>query len=286
MESPGQWAGGFRAWDAHGVYMATGRGATAGRVLQVPAERLAELADDWFPLGAHLLRGLVHTARNIESMARQREALVALGTLAAGLAHEINNPASAATRAVDALETTCDSLLSSLGRLAEQLMISAAQFVALDKLRREIDPAAREHRPAGRRRPGRCAVRVAGRTRRRARLGGRATAGCRGHRVGWCERAAPCSIGAALDAGLEWVASSLSTATLLSEVKESTRRISDLVAAVRSYSQLDRAALQETDLTEGIESTLVMLAHKLEAGSPWCATTVPAYLASRRSPAS
>ncbi len=55
-------------------------------------------------------------------------------------------------------------------------------------------------------------------------------------------------------------------ATLLSEAKESIRRISDLVAAVRSYSQLDRASLQQTDLAEGLESTLVMLAHKLQGG--------------------
>ena len=60
----------------------------------MPAERLRDLANAWFPFGVHFIGGLVHTVRNIESMARQREALVALGTLAAGLAHEINNPLS------------------------------------------------------------------------------------------------------------------------------------------------------------------------------------------------
>ena len=99
MESPGQWAGGFRAWDPSGVYLATGRATSAGRMLRVPATALRELADRWFPFGVHFIRGLVGTVRNIESVARQREALVALGTLAAGFAHEINNPASAATRA-------------------------------------------------------------------------------------------------------------------------------------------------------------------------------------------
>ena len=57
MESPGQWAGGFRAWDQHGVYLATGRATSAGRVLRVPATALRELADSWFPFGVHLIRG-------------------------------------------------------------------------------------------------------------------------------------------------------------------------------------------------------------------------------------
>src|SRR5215213_4819330 len=107
MDVPGRWAGGFRAWDEHGVYLATGRGAAAGRVLRVPSRVLRERSEAWFPFGGHLIQGLYHTARSIESTARQRESLITLGTLAAGLAHELNNPASAATRAVDALETAC-----------------------------------------------------------------------------------------------------------------------------------------------------------------------------------
>jgi signal transduction histidine kinase len=62
------------------------------------------------------------------------------------------------------------------------------------------------------------------------------------------------------------VASTLSVATLLGEVKESTRRISELVAAVRSYSQLDRASMQQLEVTDGLDSTLAMLGHKLGGG--------------------
>ena len=78
LDVPGRWAGGFRAWDEHGVYLATGRGSTSGRVLRVPAEVLRERTNAWFPLGGHLIRGLYGTARSIESTARQRESLVTL----------------------------------------------------------------------------------------------------------------------------------------------------------------------------------------------------------------
>ncbi|HEY0619030.1 MAG TPA: hypothetical protein VGD15_15620, partial [Kribbella sp.] len=146
MDVPGRWAGGFRAWDENGVYLATGRGVVEGRVLRVPAEVLRERSKAWFPFAGHLIEGVYGTARRIEATVRQRESLVTLGTLAAGLAHEINNPAAAATRAVGALESSCQTLLSSLGRLA-QGEISAAQFTALDGLRREIKPRAADVDP-------------------------------------------------------------------------------------------------------------------------------------------
>jgi signal transduction histidine kinase len=84
--------------------------------------------------------------------------------------------------------------------------------------------------------------------------------------IPWCERAAEVLEGATLEPGLEWVVSSLSTSALLSEVKESTGRVSSLVAAMKSYSQVDRATQQIIDITEGIQSTLVMLGHKLRGG--------------------
>ena len=265
MDTPGRWAGGFRAWDEHGVYLATGRGVGPGRVLRVSAEALRERTNAWFPLGGHLIKGLYGTARTIESTVRQRESLVTLGTLAAGLAHEINNPAAAATRAVDALEGACQTLLTSLGGLAAN-EISALQFNALDALRRELEPRA----------AALDALEVAdqeealsswladhGVEREWMIATPLATAGVD---LAWCEQAATVLEGPSLEPGLEWVASTLSVATLLSEVKESTRRVSELVAAVRSYSQMDRASLQRVDVTDGLESTLVMLGHKLRGG--------------------
>src|ERR1700759_2566499 len=110
---------------------------TPGRVLRVPAEVLRERMAAWFLLGGHLIEGLYRTARSIEATARQRQSLVTLGTLAAGLAHEINNPAAAAVRAVDELEDACQALLACVSRLAAH-QVSAQQFDALDMLRQEV----------------------------------------------------------------------------------------------------------------------------------------------------
>jgi signal transduction histidine kinase len=226
---------------------------------------LRERFNAWFPFGRHLIEGLYHTARSIESTARQRASLITLGTLAAGLAHEINNPAAAVTRAADALEAACQTLLSSLSQLATD-NISARQFAALDTLRREISPEVAVPDPlalADLEDALSSWLTSRGIAREWMIASPLAAAGVD---LGWCERAATVLPGPALQPGLEWVASTLSAATLLSEIKESSRRISELVTAISSYSQMDRASMQHIDVTEGLESTLVMFGHKLGGG--------------------
>jgi signal transduction histidine kinase len=264
MDVPGRWAGGFRAWDDNGIYLATGRGSTPGRLLRLDAPHLRELVNRWFPLAGHLIGGLHHTARSIESTVRQRDALVTLGTLAAGLAHEINNPAAAASRTVAELGQSCDALLEALTRLARD-DISAAQFHALDELRRSavapdtidaLDLADRESDLATW--LERHGVPDAWGIASQLVSGGIDTA--------WCDRAQEALGDSALTPGLEWVSATMSSKTLLTELQDAVRRISDLVAAVRAYSQMDRASAQRVDVRDGLESTVTMLGHKLKGG--------------------
>jgi signal transduction histidine kinase len=266
MSAPGQWAGGFAAWDPHALYFATGRAAERSRVLQVPSDELRRLGDDWFAFGVHFIRGLVDTVRRVEANARQREALVALGTLAAGLAHEINNPAAAASRAVDSLQRTSEALVSSLAQLGSYC-ISAAQFAEIDALRQAVDPPEPGTDPlAAADREDELSVWLSHHDVEEEWLLAPVLAAA-GLDTAWCDRVAKVLGPGPLAPAIEWVAHSLTMNALLLEVKDATARVSGLVGAVRSYSQLDRAAAQRIDVTEGLESTLVMLAYKLRGVS-------------------
>ena len=261
------WAGGFRAWNDESSYLATARGAGSGRMFRVPSPALGELARAWFPFGVHLIEGFFQTVRSMDTLSRQRESLIALGALAAGLAHEINNPASAtaprrrrvaghvrhaavvAGRPRRALahrpssssrSTRFDARSTRRLRVVDPLALADREEALADWLDahgvdgRVAHRARRSRRPASTR-----LVRARRRSPRRAARSSPASSGSPARsRRGRCSR----------------------------EMKESTRRISALVDAVKSYSQLDRASLQLIDVTEGIESTLVMLGHKLGDG--------------------
>ncbi|MDW3213157.1 MAG: ATP-binding protein [Ilumatobacteraceae bacterium] len=268
MSTPGQWAGGLTAWgevDGHSAYRASARATAAGRCLVVPSDQLSELVGRWAPFAKHMITGVYQTIRGIDALARERESLVALGTLAAGLAHEINNPAAASLRSVEALSGTGEHMLSSLVALAEHGII-AGQFLELDRLRLAL----------GRTETATSAATALAVADREETLG--SWMDVRSIPLAWRMAPVLASAGAdeewleqvestvgtpALDAALRWISSTFGAAALMDELRDAISRISHLVEDVKTYSQLDRAEVQMIDITSGIESTLVMLGPKL-----------------------
>lgn len=156
-------------------------------------------------------------------------------------------------------------LLSALRHLANE-DITAAQFTALDASREELGDVTPRLSPlAMADREEEILAWLEAQGVERAHLVGPALA-AGGADVAWCERVRLTVPNAALGPALEWVAASLTTRLLLAEVGEATGRISALVSAVKSYSQMDRASQQLTDVRDGIESTVVMLGHMLREG--------------------
>ena len=82
------------------------------------ADQFAELMTDWFPMAVHLLEGLFFGIRNTQEAIGQRERLLALGALSAGLTHELNNPAAAAVRATPTLRERIVTLRHKLPAVA------------------------------------------------------------------------------------------------------------------------------------------------------------------------
>jgi signal transduction histidine kinase len=270
-DSPGVYSGAVQFYlgdQVDQVYPATVRAVTDCTFLALPAVEFAAVFRRWYPMAVHLLQGLFLGIRNSEELVGQRERLLALGKLSAGLTHELNNPAAAAARATAALRERVAGMRHKLALLSEgtidgeqlrRLTELQERFVArigttgelsaLDRSDREdeLTDWLDDHGLA--RSWELAAVFVPA-----------------GLDLECLEQVADAVDDGFLEPALRWLSYTVETEMLIGEVLESTSRISHLVAAAKQYSQMDRSPHQMTDLREGLDATLVVLSAKIPPG--------------------
>ena len=205
-----------------------------------------------------------------KSVSQQHAKLISLGTMAAGLAHELNNPAAAVGRSAQEAREVFRESSSRAVRLGA-LKMNPQELAFVADLPAEVARQA-ESAPA---------LDSLGQSDREDEVA--IWLEERGVEEAW--ELSPTLVGAGLDVEwledlsghlpdegslgevLAWLASEITGDELLREIRQASARISELVGAVKSYSHMDKASQKEVDVNEGLESTLVMLGHKLKKGN-------------------
>lgn len=248
---------------------ATVRAACPSQVLKIKRDTFNQLILGNPSTALELLRTAVTRLRNTEAMLNQRERLASLGTLAAGLAHELNNPAAAAHRSAGQLRQMINTWLNSRIGLESLNLEPRLNEVVVNQLRASI--ATHDHTALS--------VDPLERSDRESEM--EAWLEKHGMQDAW--EYAPSLVAfdwrptglEAWDADFEpqqvpvilrWLSTGYSVHILLDEILHSTERVSEIVAAVKSYTYLDEAPRKEIDIHEGLESTLVILKHKIKQG--------------------
>jgi signal transduction histidine kinase len=248
-------------------YVGTGYAITRLRVATIHRTWFAEMLLEIPQLSQRLVSIMADRIRERVRMEEQREKLRALGKLAAGLAHELNNPASAAQRSAYDLQQWIQMLRDSNQSLAE-CGLDATQFKCLLDVERDV---LRTAKPLG--------MDAIERSDREEAL----TIWLRtvAVRDGWelapvfvdagltRERLAEiieCFVASAASPVLKRLASSLAIDRLTKGIQASTEQITELVRTVKSYSFVDQATEQEIDIETGIENTLSIFSHRLRNG--------------------
>jgi signal transduction histidine kinase len=250
-------------------YMASLRALDDSDFFVLSAADFGWMMREWFPMAIHLLEGLTLGMRDRQAAVSERQRLAALGALSAGLMHELNNPAAAASRATGALRQRVAGMRHKLGMLAVG-KVPPSQLNALVELQEDVIERAAKA-------PTLTAMQAADREdelgdwmERRGVTGAWdiAPVFAQGGLDTDCldEIEQKLDNTGLLDQAVHWIGYALETEQLMSDIEDATGRVSSLVSAAKQYSQMDRAAHQWIDVHGGLDSTLVMLTHKIGNG--------------------
>ncbi len=242
------------------------RAETDSRALRFPASLFPELVQKMPELTKRLVGLMSDRIRETTRIEQQRDRLASLGKLSAGLAHELNNPASAAKRAASQLRAILKKIRDASLELGKRDLTPAqkseiekleASFTQTDvvppdpltmsDLEDQIDSLLRSHGQND------LWMLAAGLARRNIKP--EVVESLFANLDGDTARAA-----------LVRIAASVEVASLLHEIESSTSRISDLVGAIKEYTHMDQAPVQNVDIVKSLETTLTILNHKLKKG--------------------
>ena len=248
--------------------MASVRAATPTRVIRVGRDVILELVRTRPLTTLSMLRTVMGRLRGTEAMLREREKLAALGTLSAGLAHELNNPAAAVQRSASLLQDGLDrwaAATSALGPVVDdhEHAVLVAELAA-EVARHAGNPPSLDPLDASDRA---WELETFLSDRGLGDAGELAPALVAG---GWdrahLERIEAAFPGDALGRVVTWIAAGSAVHALVDEVATGARRITEIVKAVKEYSFMDQAPVQRVDVRAGLDNTLVILRPKLKSG--------------------
>jgi signal transduction histidine kinase len=247
---------------------ATVLAATDACVVRIGRDVVLELVQTRPAAALSMIRTVMGRLRNTEAMLREREKLAALGTLSAGLAHELNNPAAAVQRSSRLLRDALGRWTAATQDLGS-IVSDARDAAFVGALGADISRLAEAGGP---RDPLEASDRI-DEIERRLDAGGVADAssiapllvsgGWDPDRIG---RIAAHFPGSAFGKVVDWIAAGAETEALVSEVATGASRISEIVRAVKDYTYMDQAPAQRIDVRTGIDNTLVILRPKLKDG--------------------
>jgi signal transduction histidine kinase len=258
--------GGVLPYSRMKEYPVTARAVTSGRILRFPASRFPDLIQKMPELTSRLVARMSDRIREATKFEQQRDRLAALGKLSAGLAHELNNPASAAKRAASQLRALLKQIKDASHELGARDLTSA-QKAEIEKL--ETSLIQRDDPPPDTLTMSRLEDQLETLLRGHGhndlwQLAG--TLARKGTKPEVLEPLLASLDAATARAALVRISASLEVAGLLNQIESSTSRISDLVGAIKEYTFMDQAPVQNVDIIKSLETTLIIMHHKLKRG--------------------